>query len=431
MCPGIGPTQPATVEAANRLLQKNHDEHHIFFRDLGGHNHLVHNILTRVALGATAKDLELAYIDDAPVQRPRPPVDEQIVQELATEDGFFEHLGEVQQYTNYMVYFRREIERMGWQQTVNQYCFGRTRNADHILSRMYEQAFHSLIHLGLGVEFQQPIIIAEALAQAATDVDSGVTDFFRNAEHKAEQAGHASKERRLVDLLDDARANDKIRTAPRWDDFILKMKNGVLGRSGKEIAELAAQFRVSPESLERRTAEMLSCAAYFAGASQRAGKARKIDFFYMHNVTSSIFFSTLCRQPWIRMEDKVRLVEWKGRLDVAWYAACGSAELHKKDIEQYQATHSNGWDWNELFQNINSGHDDGHVAKFARALKNGEQAARLFETGEWADSFPVKGDMWLKLAHMAYDTTEGLPNNQKWIMFTGFEQPWEDIPNIS
>ena len=105
------------------------------------------------------------------------------------------------------------------------------------------------------------------------------------------------------------------------------MRDGVLGRAGKEIASLAAQFRVTPETLERRTAEMISCCAYFAGAAQRPGKARKIDFFYMHDVTSSIFLSVFVKQPWINVEDKVRLVEFKGRIDLVWYATCGAAEL--------------------------------------------------------------------------------------------------------
>jgi hypothetical protein len=36
-----------------------------------------------------------------------------------------------------------------------------------------------------------------------------------------------------------------------------------------------------------------------AGASQRPARKRKIDFFYMHTLTSSIFFSVLIKQDWI------------------------------------------------------------------------------------------------------------------------------------
>ena len=61
---------------------------------------------------------------------------------------------------------------------------------------------------------------------------------------------------------------------------------------------------------------MISTYTYFAGAAQREGRKRKIDFFYIHNVTSSIFFTVLIRQDWIKLEDHVRLVEWKASLDL-------------------------------------------------------------------------------------------------------------------
>lgn len=52
-------------EEANRLLQKNHDEIHMFWRDANGHNHTVHNILTSLALGATPTELQQAFDDTA------------------------------------------------------------------------------------------------------------------------------------------------------------------------------------------------------------------------------------------------------------------------------------------------------------------------------------------------------------------------------
>jgi hypothetical protein len=88
MCRGTDTTTAAAIEIANRLLQRNHDEHHIFWRDFAGHNHTVHNVLTRLALGASADDLELGFGDNLPGQRPPPPLDEQAVAEMADEDKF-------------------------------------------------------------------------------------------------------------------------------------------------------------------------------------------------------------------------------------------------------------------------------------------------------------------------------------------------------
>jgi hypothetical protein len=178
------------------------------------------------------------------------------------------------------------------------------------------------------------------------------------------------------------------------------------------------------QALQRRTAEMISTCAFFAGAAQREGRKRKIDFFYMHTVTSSIFFTVLIHQEWIKLEDRVRLVEWKARLDLAWYAVSGSAPLDANAISGYTNKESDNMGWTDLFSAVNKEHDDGHAAKFIRALKNGEQVSKEFEEGEWEAYFPMKGDMWLKLARMCQDTTKGLPTDLKWVPFTGFDQPW-------
>ena len=304
-----------TLEVASQLLQRNHDDHHMFWRDAAGHNHTVHNVLTKLALGASPSELKLSFEDNLPGQRPKPDLDNQIVREMLDEGKFYKRLGQIDQYTNFLVFFEQQIEKKGWRAVINEYCFSRTRNADALLARLYDGAFHPIIHLGLGVEFEQPSIVAEALAQAATDKTVGIEVFFLNSEKEALESDHAKPSKSLVELLHEARANDTIRCAAHWDDFnVAKMRVGVLGRAGQEITTLASKFRVEPEAVEQRTAEMISCCAYFAGAAQRPGKARKIDFFYMHDVTSSIFLTVLIKQPWISIENKVRLVEWKSRM---------------------------------------------------------------------------------------------------------------------
>ncbi|KAK4168187.1 hypothetical protein QBC43DRAFT_309838 [Cladorrhinum sp. PSN259] len=431
ICPGIKQCPSETLKVAERLLQKNHDEYHVFWRDVAGHNHTVHNLLTRLALGASAADLESGWEDCKDQQRAIPPTDEAVIAELATEEGFFKHIGKVPQYTNYMAFFESEIEKKGYRAVVNEYCFSGTRNANLLLARLFEGAFHPGIHLGFGIEFEQPSIVAEGLAQAATDIPTNIHLLFFEAERIAKETPIPAnaKPRNLVDLLHEVRSNEKIGKAARWEDLLWKMRDGIVGRAGKEMATLAAQFQVTPETLERRTAEEISCAAYLAGAAQRAGKARKIDFFSMHVVTSSIFLSVINSQDWISVANKCRFVEWKTRLDLAWYGACGAPPLDIDYIKNYAGQRSAHWDWDELFSVINSTHDDGHLAKFVRALKNGAEASKKFEEDpEYADAFPVKGDLWVRMARMAYDSTVDLPADDKWVPFGGFDLPWTRVP---
>ncbi|KAL9135551.1 MAG: hypothetical protein Q9175_003259 [Cornicularia normoerica] len=423
-----GADNPAgSLELVNELLQKNHEKYHIFWRDANGHNHLVHDLLTSLALGASPSELQQAFDDNLDYQRPLPELDNNVVGELSDEGKFYERIGDITQYTNFLVFFEQQIEKKGWRAVVNEYCFSRSRIADAVLAHMYVGAYHPLIHLGLGVEFEQPSIIAEALAQAAAHQMNGIDVFFHNSEQEALKSHLPKRSKPLVELLHEARANDTIHHAARWDDFGNKTRDGVLGRAGAEITTLAAQFRVEPETLERRTAEMISCCAYIAGCAQRPGKARKIDFFHMHAVTSSIFLTVLTRQPWISTETKARLVEWKGRLDIVWYASCGAAELRIEDVNEYKPGLSADMDWAALFRAANAMHDDGHVGKFLRALKNGEEASKPFEHGEGAEAFPITGGMWLKVARMAYDSTAHMPTEAKWVVFTGFDQAWGPV----
>lgn len=92
----------------------------------------------------------------------------------------------------------------------------------------------------------------------------------------------------------------------------------------------------------------------------------------MHCVTSSILMSVLNRQGWIKLEDRIRLVEWQTRLELAWYAACGSPALDEKLITNYSNPASDKINWDRAFVASRQEHDDGHIAKLMRAPTNGQ-----------------------------------------------------------
>lgn len=428
ICKAGEPT-PDSLKECNRLLQLNHETYHMFFRDRAGHNHIAHSLLTILALGANPQDLRDRYDDGVPIQRLIPEIDHALLDKLADAETFLSTMTEITQYHTFLEFFKREIAATGWKEVVQKYVFARTKVADTMLARLYEGAFHPIIHLGLGVEFQQPSIVAEALAQAASHDSSDIDKLLQNAEQEAGIIYPTAKPKPLIQLIHEVRASETIRKAPQWSDFGNKMRDGVVGRAGEDMSALAAQFRIrndDEKELERRTAEMISTCAYFAGASsRREGRQRKIDFFYMHNVTASLFISVLARQDWISLADRVRVVEWKARLDLAWYAVSGSALLDGDNISAYADPESDGLGWGELFRDVIKEHDDGHAPKFIRALKHGEEVSKEFEEGEWEAYFPMKGDMWLKLARLCQDTTKGRPTDLKWIPFIGFEQPWK------
>lgn len=115
---------------------------------------------------------------------------------------------------------------------------------------------HPLIHLGFGVEFKQPAIVAEALAEAASH-DIWIAAFLQGAE-KAAKGKRSSKS--MVTLLDEIRADQKLSTAAHWDDGN-KIRDGIMKRAPDEMLKYASQWVVEPDQLEEKTAEMINAAS--------------------------------------------------------------------------------------------------------------------------------------------------------------------------
>lgn len=428
----IEPYSPGATDAASTLLQQNHEKWHMYFRDVAGHNHIPHAILSTLAMGGTPADLQRAYDDGEPIQRPLPPMEAPAVEKMRDPAVFRQHMQRLDQYSNFLAFFEQELEQPGSSKeaVVSRYCFSRTPLADFMLAQLFEGLYHPIIHLGFGIEFNLPGLVAEGLAQAASHDPMKIDVFFQAAEALAGTRSVASKP--LVDLYRQVRASDTIRTAARLSDGPWKVRDGVLGRAFDEIVHVAAQFQVSPNEhdVQRATVEMMSCAAWACGGPHKPGKERKIDFFLMHCVTSSIFFTVLGRADWISIADKARLVEWKARLDLVWYAACAAPELRDENFLNYEPTLSRGMNWQQLYHALNRYHDDGHVAKFVRALKNAEEVALPFEQ-EHADILPVKGDAWLRIAQICYDSTASHTEPQKkWVWGVGFDAMWEAVPDF-
>lgn len=104
----------------------------------------------------------------------------------------------------------------------------------------------------------------------------------------------------------------------------------------------------------------------------------------------------LIKLPWISAENKAKLLEYKGRLDLCLYASRRAPPLLLNEITDYKPKQAaSGWD--DLFKRACASEDDGHAAKFVRALANGERISKPYEGNE---NFRIKGAMWLQLGNM-------------------------------
>ncbi|EGP85601.1 uncharacterized protein MYCGRDRAFT_44609 [Zymoseptoria tritici IPO323] len=407
-----------TSKRASELLQENHERHHIFFNHEGFHNHIVHHLLTLWSLGAGTADIQKGYDDNQSYQRPAITPKSSIVGQLQDVDTFMQHLGPEKHYPDFLEFFKHEIEAKGWQETLRQYVFAGDQRADDMLVRMYSGFLHPIIHLGFGIEFQQPAIIAEALAQAACH-DNWLGQLLLPAEKvAASRAGGTSKS--IVQLIDEIHADKQIIDAVRWEDGN-KIRDGLLARAGDRMIDYLSQVKVKPDDLELKIAEMTNACIYYTGGAQRTDKAVKFDFFYMHSVNSSIFWSSFLKQDWLSEVNKVRLLEWKIRLDLAMYASRRSPEVRLDLIRDYKPCKPSGWD--EIQARVCALPDDGHASKLVRAIAHGEQICEPYEE---SDAFRVRGSDWLQLGHMIIDSVEA--PGETWVRSTGFDEAWKHVP---
>ena len=414
--PGVfsGPNISAeSAKTASQILQENHDKYHIFFNSDGFHNHIAHHVLSIYALGATKQEIQKAYDINKDYQRPQNPAQRKIVQDMSAKAIFAKFLGQEKYFSDYKVFFEKEIESKGWEAVLNERLFSGDEYADALLVRMYSGFLHPIIHLGFGVEFRQPAIIAEALAQAAIHTD-WIGKFLLPTEKMATKQ---KSKKSLFDLIKEIQANEKIINAPHWEDSN-KIRDGLLVRAPDELITISAQWQVEPDELEKKTAEMISAAAYFTGAAQNPPKQVKFDFYYMHCINCSIFFFSFLKQEWLSTSNKIRLLEWKGRLDLAMYASRKAPKLLMHEITDYAPKQPSSWE--QIFTRVDRHEDDGHSAKFIRALAHGQRACGPFEEeGSW----PIRGNSWLQLAHMVIDSVED--DGNRWVRSAGFAQAWE------
>ncbi|KAL4980873.1 hypothetical protein BDW66DRAFT_123393, partial [Aspergillus desertorum] len=412
----------SAAETASAVLQEDLEKHHVYFNDMGFHNHIPHHILSLYALGASPDEIQAAYDRNKTYQRQALPMREDVVRSLYQKDKFREALGEEKNYPHFLEFFQCEIDKKGVETALNEYLFKQDEIAESMIARLFGGLLHPIIHLGFGIEFNQPAIIAEALAQTAIHDDWTGPRFLFPAEQAAGGIGNPGQ-KTMLQLLEEARANTKLASSVRFEDGN-KLRDGVLKRAGEEMIEIAAQYRVPEEQMAQKYAEVVDVSVYFTAASQRPTKSVKFDFFYIHTVNSSIFFAKILSLPFLTTTTKLRLLEMKGRMDLFMYISRNAPELYLDEVTKYPIKQT----WESIIkQSIEHTHDDGHLVKLVRALKNGEAVCRPYEGKETEKGLKITGDSWLKIGNMVIDSVHGKGEEKMWVRSTGFDEAWEDV----
>lgn len=100
-------------------------------------DHIVHQLLSAFALGASPDEIQQGYVRNASYQRPAMSADEDIVRKLSTKEGFKEFVGKREQYASFLKFFQRELESKGVEAVVQEHVFAGDGHADDMLYRLF------------------------------------------------------------------------------------------------------------------------------------------------------------------------------------------------------------------------------------------------------------------------------------------------------
>lgn len=285
------------------------------------------------------------------------------------------------------------------------------------------------------MEFEQPAIIAEALAQAAIHPGWCGPFLKQTAEISQGRPTWTGKDD-LKDLFLEAHADPTIMTAPCFNGRSFERNGNFFLQLPPALVDLAARYRlnpsISPAEFHLRTVELLNVSAWATFAAQKEGKVAKIDFFLMHTVTSSIFFSVFERQDWLPLASKIELLEYQARMILVLYACQGAPEIRMDLVKDYTPRRSKDSDWAQLIEAAKGVPDDGHVLKVVRALNHAQLtcADKACQALEARGHFPFPVQSWITAAHMTLDSTEDhLTTPAKWLRGPGWDEAWEMVPN--
>ncbi|KAK3360973.1 hypothetical protein B0T24DRAFT_539940 [Lasiosphaeria ovina] len=356
-------------------------------------------------------------------------------------------LGKEEHYRNFEMFFLNMFKKIGWQATLQKYLLDGGPVADDMLCRVYMGYVHGLIHIGLAVEFRQPRLLAEGLAQAAVHHDGWYTEYLTTAEAAAKEAKESPLP--LSTLVDMARQDPKISTASSWtfqtqtrrhsgrwamDKEVAR--DGILANAKPQLVRLAARWRVaSPDKegddayLERKTAELMNTAVYIVAAAQNPPYECTFDFFLLHCATAAIAHAALLRESSMTWAQKARLLEFSGRVFMMTYSGMGAPQLRLDYLASHRSRLGAGQSWDDVFARACEHADDGHMIKLIRSTKLAEEMSRPYDH---LPEFRVKQPMFLKAAIAMIDSGTERPmtwtKHWDFIRFCGFPEAWERFP---
>ncbi|KAG6828243.1 hypothetical protein H0H92_008677 [Tricholoma furcatifolium] len=270
-----------------------------------------------------------------------------------TTENFHEHLGDDDAY---LEYFTEVVKNLGVSEAVEEHIFSPKANfipgkkkgeQPEMLGRFMDGIIHSLIHVGYGLEFNVPGLVAEGLAWTAVHVASSpavipsslwttpvdnptlVTSLMSrfsglklgpgtdNVSDPSQENIHALTI--LARILKDSRF-DAIPSEELW----YNVYSNIDTRHGDAVADHVRAWSFnhnSPKEIERKIEELVYAnSLIYAVAGWSKDEEFNADFFHVHIVTSALFLGSIVevlkpssQEIFLRSYFAVCLTWWIGR----------------------------------------------------------------------------------------------------------------------
>ncbi|KAJ1912116.1 hypothetical protein H4219_005722 [Mycoemilia scoparia] len=393
--PGLTPEQ---IIRAGELVRKDIEENHILFdRQNGYHNHFNHHMLSSLTLGASPERLTEIY---EKVHKPTMIRALDYLHNVHITAGNIEKFRANDQfYPNWFVFYMNAIKGSGgdWAHVLENYFFHPS-----LFPAMMSGLLHPFIQVGYGAEFECESIIAQGLAlgsmskplfaplfshsgdlQGDSDYDPIVNKGFEALNKGFQLFGISNQSSlrtkvnsskfianktgiSLLSIIEQVRQDQTLRNIVNDDPKGQPFSN-LLEKGSRQLNSYAAQWKIPPED----TAINLKAKELYLLATTMYASTPKFDFFFAHGLTSAYFLPILL--PLFNVRNRIRLLRAHWAILLTIYILSGSPELkfpppgpeHKSDnspseTERWQAI---------MVSTIYN--DDAHVPKVIRSLWRG------------------------------------------------------------
>ncbi|KAK9764679.1 hypothetical protein K7432_007626 [Basidiobolus ranarum] len=359
-------------ETLQHFLLQNHQQHHILYGPNDYTNHLAHVLLTDSALGATTQRLHdifksFDFLDSLP----------EPTKVKITEDNWLLYRGLKRHYRDYLDFYDEKIRNVGVLEVTSKY-------APPLFSHFLGGALHPIIHLGFGLEFNQPLLVSEALAYAST-IPSPFTSVYGLLQGAS---APNQKDVSLLELIQEVHEDTEF-DVPILGNPVEGLGSLVEAR-GSRLIEFANRWKLQDNNCSIKIAELFEAAVLlYAGT----GSGRRIDFFIAHGLSSARGVNNVL--PYLSKTSRIALLRSHWLAMLSLYVTSGRPKLVASSVTEYQSNISS---WDECIdKGINS--PDEHVPKMIRTLYMahcdfGKNRTEYFKAAQMTIDIVKKTDDW-------------------------------------